>query len=60
MAAIKGVIFDLDGTLIDSMKMWNGIDRQFLMENGVEISPVVHDVQPKRDWSSRVLLLEAE
>ena len=33
---------------------------RFLMDNGLEISPVVHDVRdiPKTDWSSRVLLLE--
>ncbi|MCQ2469145.1 MAG: HAD family phosphatase [Ruminococcus sp.] len=36
---IKGVIFDLDGTLIDSMKIWYGIDREFLRENGVTTPP---------------------
>ena len=36
---IKGVIFDLDGTLIDSMTVWSDIDRRFLMENGVEDPP---------------------
>ncbi|MBR5513811.1 MAG: HAD family phosphatase [Ruminococcus sp.] len=36
---IKGVIFDLDGTLIDSMQIWYEIDRKFLMENGVENPP---------------------
>ena len=35
---------------------------RFLMENGIEIAPVVHDVKnmPKSDWASRVLLLESE
>ncbi|MCQ2180922.1 MAG: alpha-galactosidase [Bacteroidales bacterium] len=35
---------------------------RFLMENGIEIAPVVHDVEgmPKSDWASRVLLLESE
>lgn len=37
--AIKGVIFDLDGTLIDSMQIWYDIDRRFLVENGVENPP---------------------
>ncbi len=37
--AIKGVIFDLDGTLIDSMQIWYDIDRRFLIENGVENPP---------------------
>lgn len=36
---IKSIIFDLDGTLIDSMKIWYKIDRQFLIENGIENPP---------------------
>ena len=36
---IKGVIFDLDGTLIDSMGIWYKIDREFLRENGVTDPP---------------------
>lgn len=36
---IKSVIFDLDGTLIDSMKIWYEIDRNFLTEMGVENIP---------------------
>lgn len=36
---IKSIIFDLDGTLIDSMKIWYRIDRQFLIENGIENPP---------------------
>ncbi|MBQ9078475.1 MAG: HAD family phosphatase [Ruminococcus sp.] len=36
---IRGVIFDLDGTLIDSMKIWSRIDRQFLSENGISDPP---------------------
>lgn len=36
---IKGIIFDLDGTLIDSMGIWSKIDGEFLRENGVENPP---------------------
>ncbi len=36
---IKGVIFDLDGTLIDSMKVWSEVDRAFLRECGVQNPP---------------------
>lgn len=32
---IKGIIFDLDGTLIDSMQVWYDVDRRFLRENGI-------------------------
>ncbi len=43
---IKGVIFDLDGTLIDSMKIWYNIDREFLRENGI--------LNPPEDISERM------
>ena len=33
---IKGVIFDLDGTLIDSMQIWYRIDRELASENGIQ------------------------
>ena len=36
---IKGIIFDLDGTLIDSMRIWYDVDRNFLKENGVTDPP---------------------
>lgn len=36
---INGVIFDLDGTLIDSMQIWYDIDRKLLKENGVDDPP---------------------
>lgn len=36
---VKGVIFDLDGTLIDSMGIWNQIDKAFLIECGVKSPP---------------------
>ena len=31
----KAVIFDLDGTLVDSMWMWKGIDIEFLAKKGL-------------------------
>lgn len=43
---VKGIIFDLDGTLIDSMRIWYDVDRKFLMENGV--------VNPPTDISERM------
>ena len=27
---IKGIIFDLDGTLLDSMSVWENVDKMFL------------------------------
>lgn len=36
---IKGIIFDLDGTLIDSMQVWSRTDVKFLRENGISDPP---------------------
>ena len=36
---IKGIIFDLDGTLIDSMRIWYEADKKFLIENGIKDPP---------------------
>lgn len=44
---IKGIIFDLDGTLLDSMKCWENVDKQFLHENGVEPPEGVSDIVKK-------------
>lgn len=44
---INAVIFDLDGTLLDSMHCWEDVDRNFLLENGVEPPEGVSDVVKK-------------
>lgn len=31
----ESIIFDLDGTLLDSMTMWSDVDHNFLAENGI-------------------------
>ena len=36
---LKGAIFDLDGTLLDSMKIWEQIDIDFLTRRGVVPTP---------------------
>ncbi len=33
----KAVIFDLDGTLIDSMGIWNSVDKEFLTKRNIEV-----------------------
>ena len=35
----KAVIFDLDGTLMDSMWMWKAIDIEYLGKYGYELPP---------------------
>lgn len=36
---IKGVIFDLDGTIVDSMGVWQEIDKQYFLMKGYETVP---------------------
>ena len=33
----KGIIFDLDGTILDSMHIWEEIDKKFLGKRGLEV-----------------------
>lgn len=39
----KGAIFDLDGTLLDSMEMWGHIERDYLIERGITPRPGMND-----------------
>lgn len=40
---IKAVIFDLDGTLVDSMWIWKDIDIEFLSQYGIELPSDLQD-----------------
>ena len=40
---IKGVIFDLDGTLLDSMWYWDRFREEFLAERGKQLMPDFRD-----------------
>lgn len=37
--SIQGVIFDLDGTLLDSMGVWHMVDHMFLARRGIPYPP---------------------
>lgn len=37
MKTYKAVIFDLDGTLIDSMGIWGEVDKEFLTKRGIKV-----------------------
>lgn len=49
--ALRGIIFDLDGTLLDSMPMWHELDRRFLRE---------HHIEPPEDISEIVKKMTVE
>lgn len=36
---IKGIIFDVDGTLLDSMHIWGGLGKRYLSYVGIEAKP---------------------
>ncbi len=38
MSEIKAAIFDLDGTLVDSMYVWEKVDNDFLAQRGIEVT----------------------
>ncbi len=40
---IRGAIFDLDGTLFDSMGVWTEVDRAFLSKRGIPMPEDYHD-----------------
>ena len=41
---VKLLIFDLDGTLLDSMNVWNKVDIDFLGRYGYEVTPEYTDI----------------
>lgn len=43
MGEMQAVIFDLDGTLVDSMWMWDKIDEEFLGQFGAEVPADMQD-----------------
>lgn len=38
---IEAAIFDMDGTLVDSMWIWDEIDREYLAKHGIEVPPTL-------------------
>ena len=39
MAKISGAIFDCDGTLLDSMRMWNSVFVRLVESYGIDPTP---------------------
>ena len=47
MLDFEGALFDLDGTLLDSMWVWAKIDEEFLSRRGIEVPPdYFHTIAP--------------
>ena len=42
MTDVRCAIFDADGTLLDSMAMWDKLDDEFLARRGIPSDPVVN------------------
>ena len=48
---IKACIFDLDGTLLDSMSLWQEVDRKFLANHGIEFKPIYSEEIKKMSFN---------
>ena len=51
---IKGAIFDMDGTLIDSMQMWRTLPQRYLRRLGLEPREDVREKNKKRTFQGLV------
>ena len=51
----KGIIFDMDGTLLDSMEMWGTLDIKYMNDLGIEPDEQFHN-----DVRTMTLLMAAE
>ena len=51
---LKGAIFDMDGTLIDSMAMWRGLAERYVRSLGLEPRENVREKNQKRTFQGMV------
>ena len=57
----KACIFDMDGTLVDSMGYWRRLGREFLARKGVteNVEPVLERIKPMTMLESSALFIES-
>ena len=57
----KACIFDMDGTLVDSMGYWRRLGREFLARKGVteNVQPVLERIKPMTMLESSALFIES-
>ena len=59
---MKAAIFDMDGTLLDSMPMWRSLGGRYLAKFGIELTPEIHEackpmtLEQSADYFCRTLL----
>ena len=54
---LEGVLFDMDGVIIDSEPLWTEAERRFLARRMLEYSPQLKTVMMGRDAKEAVRLL---
>ncbi len=53
----KAVLFDLDGTVTDSMNVWPSIDKEYLESHGVKMTPEIREtIQKDIEGASMTLI----
>ncbi len=56
----KAVIFDLDGTLIDSMAVWEDVDRRWLILHGIEVTKEILARFKTMDFTDAVIYAQTD
>lgn len=54
----KAIIFDFDGTLVDSIHIWKEIDKLFLEKRGIDVPNNLHSLISGRSFSETALFFK--